>query len=142
MDNPKQLITRLCRSTIVLLALACVGNPTIIDAGPARALAAPIRDEGGSVHRPLATLGVTTGQTVRINLVNSPDPASPEPPTRLTVELCFHDANGNLILDRWKRPIQKTATVDPHQGEFLDLNGNLVAAPGSRVVIIPCVRMA
>jgi hypothetical protein len=103
--------------------------------------AAVPHDETGPVHRPLATAGVTLGQTARISVVNSPDPNSSNPPEPVTVEMCFHDSSGGLILDRSRRPVQKTATIDPHHGDFLDLNGNLVAAPGARVVIIPCVRV-
>lgn len=97
--------------------------------------------EHDSVHQPLATVGVTLGQTARINVVNSPDPNSSVPPGPVTVEMCFHDTNGQLIVDRSMRPVQKTATIETHQGDFLDLNANLVARPGARVVIIPCVRI-
>ncbi|HEU4389798.1 MAG TPA: hypothetical protein VFV34_18475, partial [Blastocatellia bacterium] len=83
----------------------------------------------------------TPGQTLRINVVNSPDPDSADPPDPITVEMCFHDANGDLILDRSRRPFQKTTIIDPHHGDFLDLNGSQVTGPGVRVVIIPCVRI-
>jgi hypothetical protein len=86
-------------------------------------------------------VGITVGQTARINVVNSPDPRIGNPPTPISVEMCFHDRSGELILDRSGRPVQKTATIDPHHGDFLDLNGNLVAGPGARVVIVPCVRI-
>lgn len=104
-------------------------------------LATSLRDETGPVHLPLATVGVTLGQTARINVVNSPDPNNPAPPEPIIVEMCFHDTNGDLILDRSRRPVQTTVTIDPHHGDFLDLNGNLVAGPGGRVVVIPCVRI-
>jgi hypothetical protein len=105
------------------------------------ALATTLHEETGPVHLPLATVGVTMGQTARINVVNSPNPNSTNPPEPVTVEMCFHDNNGDLILDRSRRPVQKTATIDPHHGDFLDLNGNLVGGPGGRVVIIPCIRI-
>ncbi|HEV8484039.1 MAG TPA: hypothetical protein VGV87_10890 [Blastocatellia bacterium] len=137
----KRLINILPRVTaIVLTMLFVVGNLNPANAsGPARAAALP--DEAGPAHRPLATVGVTLGQTARINVVNSPDPGSSIPPSPVTVEMCFHDSNGDLILDRSGRPVQKTATIDPHHGDFLDLNGNLVSGPGARVVIVPCVRI-
>ena len=93
------------------------------------------------VHIPLATVGITQGQTARINVVNSPNPNSAIPPLPIAVELCFHDNKGNLILDRSGRPVQKTVIIEPHHGDFLDLNGNLIAPPGGRVVIIPCIRI-
>jgi hypothetical protein len=104
-------------------------------------LALSVADEAGPAHLPLATLGVTAGQTARISVVNSPDPKSSVPPDTCLVEMCFHDSKGNLILDRSGRPVQKTVTIGPHHGDFLDLNGNLVTGPGARVVIIPCIRI-
>jgi len=92
-------------------------------------------------HLPLASVGITLGQTARINVVNSPEPTNSVLPGPMTVEMCFHDANGNLVMDRLRRPVQKIATIDPHHGDSLDLNGNLVGGLAGRVVIIPCVRI-
>src|SRR6185295_7101951 len=85
------------------------------------------QEESGAPHLPLASVGITLGQTARINVVNSPEPTSSARPEPMIVEMCFHDANGNLVLDRARRPVLKTATIDPHHGDSLDLNGNLVA---------------
>lgn len=132
-------------TAIVLAMLFSAGHLYLTNAsGPALAvktLPGALGDETGPVHRPLATMGITQGQTARINVVNSPDPNSSIPPTTCMVELCFHDINGNLILDRSGRVVQKTASIEPHHGDSLDLNGNLVAGPGARVVIIPCIRI-
>lgn len=98
-------------------------------------------DDAETVHRPLAAVGITQGQTARINVVNSPDPKSANPPAAIEVEMCFHDSNGDLILDRSRRPVEKSAIIDPHHAVSLDLIGGLVAAPGSHVLIIPCVRI-
>jgi len=136
------------RVTTIVLSMLFAGSLILTDAsGPAFAVsrlpvpATGLRDETGPVHLPLATVGISLGQTARINVVNSPDPGSSIPPGPIEVEMCFHDSRGDLILDRSRRPVQKTATIDPHHGDFLDLNGNLVAGPGARVVILPCVRI-
>ena len=136
------------RTTIVLAMLFAAGSLNLSNGlGPALAVsrlsvpATGLRDETGPVHLPLATVGVTPGQTARINVVNSPDPRSSISPGPIEVEMCFHDSRGDVILDRSRRPVQKTATIDPHHGDFLDLNGNIVAGPGARVVIIPCLRI-
>ncbi|HZM90963.1 MAG TPA: hypothetical protein VFF31_30865 [Blastocatellia bacterium] len=136
------------RVTTIVLAMLFAGSLTLVNAsGPALAVSRPtvplteLHDETGPVHLPLATVGVTLGQTARINVVNSPDPRSSISPGPIEVEICFHDSRGDLILDRSMRPVQKTATIDPHHGDFLDLNGNLVAVPGARVVIVPCIRV-
>ncbi len=105
------------------------------------ALTTALQEETGPVHLPLATVGITLGQTARINVVCSPDPTSANPPAPLTVEMSFHDRNNNPILDRSGRPVEKTVTIDPHHGDFLDLNGNLVATLGRRVGIQPCIRV-
>jgi hypothetical protein len=117
---------------IVLVLMFALGNLT---------LAAAMQRDTSLVHVPLATLGITQGQTARINMVNSPNPKSALPPLPITVEMCFHDSRGNPILDRSGLPVQKTVIINPHHGDFLDLNGNLVAPPGGRVVVIPCVRI-
>jgi hypothetical protein len=125
-------VSVLPRITAIALVLFAAGNLNLTHAArPGSTLhrLPALHDEAGPVHRPLAIVGVTAGQTARISLVNSPDPNSSDPPTPITVEMCFHDTNGDLILDRSRRPVQKTATLDPHHGEFLDLNGNLQPSP-------------
>lgn len=141
MQTSKRLMNIVPRiAAIVLAMLFAAANLNFTNAsGPS--LATAPQEERGPAHLPLATMGITLGQTARINVVNSPDPNNPNPPQPLTVEMCFHDRNNNPILDRFGRPVQKTATIDPHHGDFLDLNGNLVASPGSRAGITPCVRV-
>ena len=149
MRSGKMFVSVIPRITAIVLAmLFAVGTPNLSKAaGPAATVKESLsptavrQEETAVVHRPLASVGVTLGQTARINVVNSPDPNSVNQPEPVTVEMCFHDSNGDLILDRYRRPVQKTAIIDPHHGDFLDLNGNLVAGPGARVVIIPCVRI-
>jgi hypothetical protein len=149
MTTSNRLVNVLPRIGAIVLAMLCgFGNLNLTNAArPAPtikkfpALGADSQAETGPVHRPLTCVGVTLGQTAHINVVNSPDPDSSVLPTPITVEMCFHDSNGDLILDRSRRPVQKTATIDPHHGDFLDLNGNLVGGAGGRVVIIPCVRI-
>ena len=149
MRPDKRLLNILSRFAAVVLALLfamdnlnpinAAGSAGGVTESTAPGVAPQVESE--PVHRPLGTVGVTLGQTARINVVNSPDPSSSIPPSPITVEICFHDSSGDLILDRSRRPVQKTATIDPHHGDSLDLNGNLVAGPGARVVIIPCVRV-
>jgi hypothetical protein len=149
MRSSKMFLSLISRITALGLAMLCAeGNLSLVNAsGPTHMvaelppLARIVQVETGPVHRPLATLGVTAGQTVRINVVNSPDPTSVVPSTAITVEMCFHNSDGDLVLDRERRPVQKIATIDPHHGDFLDLNGNLITGPGARIVIIPCIRI-
>jgi hypothetical protein len=141
MRTSKRIMNTLPRlMAIVLTMLFVVGNLSFTNASAPSLANAPY-EETGAVHLPLATVGITVGQTARINVVCSPNPSSQVPPQPVTVEMCFHDSNNHPILDRSGRPIQKTVTINPHQGDFLDLNGNLLAAPGSRVGIVPCIRV-
>jgi hypothetical protein len=140
-----KIVRRIAAIPLAMLFVVGNLNPSSAAVTPFRiknlpAPAAGLDDETGPVHRPLTTVGVTQGQTARINVVNSPDPNTSIAPSPCIVELCFHDVSGNLILDRSGRAVQKTATIDPHHGAFLDLNGNLVAGAGGRVVIVPCIR--
>lgn len=137
----KRLMNILPRVTAIVLAMLFAADNLNFTNASGPSLATAPQEETGAVHLPLATVGITLGQTARINVVNSPDPNSPNPPQPVTVEMCFHDRNNNPILDRFGRPVQKTVTIDPHHGDFLDLNGNLVASPGSRVGIQPCIRV-
>jgi hypothetical protein len=138
--NVIRRLTAIAAAMLFGMANSATTEAVLVEATRLPAYATP-HEEAGVAHLPLTTVGVTPGQTLRINIVNSPDPNSLEAPTSTTVEMCFHDSNGDLILDRSRRPVQKTATIDPHHGDSLELNGNLVASPGSRVVIIPCVRI-
>lgn len=120
------------RITLIVLMMLFGGGGT---------LAATLHDEVGK-HLPLSVVGITPGQTARINVTNSPDPGNTNPPGPITVELCFHDSNGNLIVDLSGRVAQRTVTIDPHNFESLELNANnLVVSGGSRVTIIPCLKI-
>ena len=46
----------------------------------------------------------------------------------------------NVFVDRAGRPTRKIVTLDPNHADFLELNGNDIAAPGARVGIIPCIK--
>ena len=108
-------------------------------------LAAPTVSEAQShddlSHAPLTVVGLAQGQTARISVTNSPNPASAEPMQPIVVEMMFHDSRGEVIVDRAGRPSVRTFTIEPHQSESFELNGSHIAAPGSRVVIQPCIKV-
>lgn len=148
---------RICKTTktlrrpvlaLVLAMLLIAGNLRLTSAAgpipaikPLPARTSSLADEAAAPHLPLATVGITSGQTACISVVNSPDPASRVPPDTCLVEMCFHDSKGNLILDRSGLPVRKTVAIEPHHGDHLDLSANLVTGPGARVLIIPCLRI-
>jgi hypothetical protein len=86
-------------------------------------------------------VGITQGVTARLYVLNAQNPNGNDPPESLTIEMEFHDANGNGFGDRTGRPSRKIVTLNPSQVDFLELNGNEIAAPGARVGIIPCVKV-
>ena len=79
--------------------------------------------------------------TARLYVLNAQNPNDSDPSEPITVEMEFHDANANSLLDRTGRPARKIVTIDPNHADFLELNGNDIAAPGARVGIIPCVKV-
>ena len=132
------LLNLLPRITAIALMMLFVAGDSNLTAGTARLL----HDDEVGKHLPLSIVGLTLGQTARINLTNSPDPGDTNPPSPVTVELCFHDSNGNLRVDLSGRVAQRIVTIDPHNFESLELNSNtLVMSGGSRVTIIPCVKI-
>lgn len=108
--------------------------------GHAAAAAAAIA-EAESAPFPLAIVAITGGQSARINVVNAANPERTEPPGPITVEMAFHDQDHQPITDRHGRPVEKTVIIDPDRADFLELNGNWVAARGDWVTIVPCVRI-
>jgi hypothetical protein len=86
-------------------------------------------------------VGITQGVTARLYVNNAQNPNSVDPPEPVTVEMEFHDANGNGFLDRTGRQVRKTVTIDANHSAFLELNGNDLAALGARVSIVPCVKV-
>jgi len=70
-------------------------------------------------------LGITRGQTVRLNVVNVD--ASSGPSQR--VLLNFRDADGNLLRNREGQPIHKVADLHPGESTFLNFNVDDVQLP-------------
>jgi hypothetical protein len=97
--------------------------------------------DGDGDHLPLTVVGLAAGQTARISVTNSPNPASSDPTAAIVVEMMFHDERGSVITDRYGRPVRRELTIEPHRAASLELNGNLVAPSGGRVTIIPCIRV-
>jgi hypothetical protein len=81
-------------------------------------------------------VSLTRGVTARLYVLN--DQSSSEP---VTVEITFHDDEENLLVDRIGQPARQVVTLDPGHTEFVDLNGNDLAAFGRRVGIVPCVKV-
>jgi hypothetical protein len=80
-------------------------------------------------------IGITAGQTARLNVVNAipqgppsipgGPPTVPSGPPQL-VELMFVDSNGNQLLDAAGVSVKTTLTLGAGESAFLDLNANAI----------------
>ncbi len=88
-------------------------------------------------------VGITEGQTIRINVVNTNEPDSNLPPDPCRVVLNFRDANGELFRNSDGQPVRRIVLLPAGQSTFLDLNGD-VFARGGRIQLRPvaCVQQA
>jgi hypothetical protein len=68
-------------------------------------------------------VGITQGQTARINVVNLIAPNDPNwPPGPTRIVLTFLNSDGQLFRNRDGNPIRRAAMVERGQATFLDLN--------------------
>jgi hypothetical protein len=96
-------------------------------------------------------IGITSGQTARLNVYLPPGPPSrqipPGPPTR--AQLSLMDANGNLAVPSLCDPrsidclggSQTTVMLAPGQSAFLDVSGDQLIGALSRAEIRPVVNV-
>jgi len=79
-------------------------------------------------ERTVGMVGITLGQTMRLNVVNLNPPPDPDvPPGPCRVLLSFRDANGQPFTDGNGQVIGQVVELQGGQSAFLDLNGDLVA---------------
>ena len=79
-------------------------------------------------------VGITRGQTMRLNIVNlipPPDPGRQLPPDPCRVVLSFRDAAGHPFTNSDGQPIRRVVELQAGQSAFLDLNGDMFGGPPS-----------
>ena len=96
-------------------------------------------------------VGITSGQTARLNVYIPPGPPSREsrPGLPLRVQLSLMDANGNLAVQSSCDPrsvdcvggSQTSVMLSPGQSAFLDVSGDQMVGALSRVEIRPVVNL-
>ena len=86
-------------------------------------------------------LGITRGQTARINVANVSSPGNPlSPPDPCRVTMSFVDADGNVLVNNAGQPIQREVILQPGHAAFLQINGdNLVERNQARLTFRPVV---
>ena len=136
---------------IALIALAATGATLQMRRVNARPMPTAVENQAG-----LGMVGITRGQTVRVNIVNliPPGPCrvirpgDPNlPPGPCHVLLTFRDANGQPFTDSNGQVIGQVVELQGGQSAFLDLNGDNFAggistngAP-ARLQLRPVVRV-
>lgn len=88
-------------------------------------------------------LGITRGQTARINVTNTSSPDNPFfPPDPCHVTISFVDADGNVLLNNAGQPLRREVTLEPGHSAFLQINGdNLVPRDQIRLIFRPVVNV-
>jgi len=96
-----------------------------------------------------ATLGITRGQTARINvtnigLVTPPDPDSQNPvaalPPPCRVTMAFVDSDGHLLRNNAGQPVIRVVILQPGQSASLQINGDaFIARDQLRLNVRPVV---
>lgn len=122
--HTRNIITRL---SLVIALVALASTVTIWEVRRVRANAPPDPD------RTFGMVGITPGQTMRLNVVNLIPPPDPDrngvPPGPCRVLLSFRDAQGQPFSDSNGQPIGRVVELQAGQSAFLDLNANLFSAP-------------
>ena len=97
---------------------------------------------------PFGMVGITPGQTLRLNIVNLTLPTDPGgvPPGPCRVVLSFRDANGRPFSDSNGQVVRRVVELQGGQSDFLDLNADLFGGGGStngdtRLQLRPFVRV-
>ena len=85
-------------------------------------------------------VGITEGQTIRINVVNTNEPDANFPPDPCRVVLNFRNADGELFRNSDGQPIRRIVQLQAGQSTLLDLNGD-VFARGGRIQLRPVARI-
>lgn len=87
-------------------------------------------------HTTFGMVGITRGQTLRLNVVNlipPPDPDRQVPPDPCRVVLSFRDAQGQAFRNSDGQIIRRTVELQAGESAFLDLNGDMFGGPSTNV---------
>lgn len=115
MKAKRRIVTSM--ALVALAALVSLG----IFRGERRANAQDTLPTGDRIS--FGMVGITQGQTARINVANVLTPNDPNyPPGPTRVVLIFLNSDGQLFRNRDGNPIRRVAMLERGQATFLDLN--------------------
>ena len=87
-------------------------------------------------------VGITPGQTIRLNVVNVvPPPTDGFPPGPSRVVLTFLNSEGQLFRGRDGNPVRRVAMLEPGASTFLNLNADQFAGDAARLQLRALVTL-
>jgi len=89
-------------------------------------------------------VGITQGQTIRINVVNTTPPDPNLPPDPVRVVITFRDTDGNLFRNAEGVPIRRAELLQAGKSDSIDLNGDSFARMADvtgRIQVRPVVQI-
>ena len=126
---------KVVRNTTIVFALAALVSAGVVwEVGRARAANPPDPD------RAFGMVGITRGQTLRlnvVNLVNPPDPDRQIPPDPCRVALSFRDAAGRPFTNSDGQVVRRTVELQAGQSAFIDLNADMYGGPSTNDAVTP-----
>src|SRR5436305_1210938 len=122
--NTRNIFTKL---SIAIALIALASTVTIWQVRRAHASPPPDPD------RSFGMVGITRGQTMRLNVVNltPPDPNRQFPPDPCRVLLSFRDATGQPFTNSDGQPFRREVSLQSGEAAFLDLNADAFAPPST-----------
>ena len=141
--NTRNIFTKL---SIVIALVALLATGAIWEVRRVRASQPPDPD-----RTTFGMVGITRGQTMRLNVVNlnsPPDPERQSAPDPCRVVLSFRNAQGQPFRNSDGQIIRRTVELQSGESAFLDLNGDMFGGPSTnadtaplRVQLRPFVRV-
>ena len=96
-----------------------------------------VRASGG-FERTVGMVGITRGQTLRLNIVDLATVSDGQlPPDPCRVVLTFRDANGRPFTNSDGQVVRRAVELQAGQSAFLDLNGDVFAPPSTNADTAP-----
>jgi hypothetical protein len=131
---------RVTRLSIVIALIAILSTATIWEVRLVRAF-------NPQPDRPFGMVGITRGQTMRLNIVNLAVAVDGQlPPDPCRVVLTFRNTDGHPFINSDGQPLRRAVELQAGQSAFLDLNADVYFPPSAvdaiaRLQLRPLVRV-
>jgi len=126
---------------IALIAMMTVATVAVVVRVRAQDTVPPTPDKRVPLF---GILGITRGQTARLNVANVSSPDNPlYPPDPCRVTISFVDGDGNVLVNNAGLPVRRTLTLEAGHAAFLQINGdNFVPRDQTRFAFRPVVLVS